>query len=86
MSKPKEYIIVNIQDISQIPEKSFDNFLTDLKHWHKAARDTVEMLETIAKAINQPVPKESITMKWTDNGKHDGKIIIKSAESKIEEK
>lgn len=75
MSKPKEYTL-NIQDILQIPEESFDNFLTDLKMWHKSARNTVNLLETIAKATNQPIPEEFITMRWIDDGKHDGKIII----------
>ena len=81
MSKPKEYQL-NIGDILQIPEDSFDNFLIDLKKWHGAVRSTVGMLEAVAKATNQPMPKELVTMKWIDDGKHEGKIIIKSAKLK----
>jgi len=77
MSKAKEYQL-NIGDILQIPEDSFDNFLIDLKKWHGAVRRTVDMLEVVAKASNQPMPKELVTMKWIDDGKHEGKIIIKS--------
>lgn len=84
MSKPKDYIL-NIQDILQIPESSFDNFLVDLKKWHKAARDTVNLLEIIAKATDKPVPREFVTMRWIDDGKHDAKIIIKATKSEIKE-
>ena len=84
MGRPKEYTL-NIQDILQIPEKSFDNFLIDLKKWHGAVRNTVNLLETIAKATNQPIPKELVTMRWIDDGKHEGKIIIK-AQSKSNNK
>ena len=78
MGKPKTYTL-NIQDILQIPEESFDNFLTDLRLWHKSARNMVNLLNTIADATDQPIPDEFVTMRWIDDGKHDGKIIIKSA-------
>lgn len=80
MGKPKEYAL-NVQDLLQIPEDRFDDFLIDLKKWHGAVRNTVEMIETIAKATNKPLPKEVVTMRWIDDGKHEGKIIIKSTKS-----
>ena len=73
---PKEYKL-NAQDLLQIPEDRFDDFLVDLKKWHGAARNTIKFIETIAKASNQPMPKRLGTLRWIDDGKHDGKIIIK---------
>lgn len=78
MSKPKEYDL-DIGDLIQIPEDRFDDFLIDLKKWHKSVRNTIKMLETIAKATNQPMPRELLSLRWIDDGKHDGHIIIKSA-------
>jgi len=77
MSKIKEYQL-NIDDLLQIPEDSFDDFLIDLKKWHRAVRSTVDVLEAVAKASNKPMPKKLIAMKWIDDGKHEGKIIIKT--------
>jgi len=82
MNKPKEYQL-NIGDILQIPDDSFDNFLIDLKKWHGAVRSTIDMLEVIAKATNQPMPTELVTMKWIDDGKHNGKVIIQSAQTNL---
>lgn len=75
MSKPKEYKL-KIDDLLQIPEDRFDDFLIDLKKWHSAVRNTKKMIETIAKATALPIPKEMLSMRWIDDGKHEGRIII----------
>ena len=82
MSKPKQYKLHTV-DLLEIPEDRFDDFLIDLKKWHKIMRNTLNMLNVIAKATNQEeVPKELGYMVWIDDGKHDGKIIIKHAKGK----
>lgn len=80
MSEELKRYELNIADLLQIPEESFDNFLIDLKKWHRAARSTLNLLNTLAEATGEKdVPPAVTKMVWIDDGKHDGKIIIKAA-------
>lgn len=79
MSKPKRYELKVISDILEIPEASFDDFLTDLKKWHKAIRATYTLIKTLNDATGETLPDNIITMVFIDDQKHDGKIIIKEA-------
>lgn len=77
MSKPKTYKLVHIQDILDIPEESFENFLIDLQKWHSVARDTKNLIDTVSEATGIE-NKERIAMNWIDDGKHEGRVIFKS--------
>ena len=79
--EPAKRYELHIADLLAIPVNRFDDFLIDLKKWHKAARSTLEMINTIAAAAGESdVPAELAKMVWVDDGKHEGKVIIKSVE------
>lgn len=81
MSKPKEYQLETMADLMKIPVSRFDAFMVDLKTWHKMGKDTLKMINAIAKVVGEP-PAEKVSMKWIDDGLHEKKIIIKSTEVK----
>ena len=83
MGKPKQYKL-HTSDLLAIPEDRFDDFLIDLKKWHKIMRQTLGMLNNIAKFTGETeVPPDVGYMVWIDDGKHDGKVIIKQTKGKV---
>lgn len=72
----KRYELKNIGDLLNIPEDKFDEFLVDLKKWHKAARAARNMAGAIAEAAGEKLPANAITMVWIDDGKHEGKVVF----------
>lgn len=76
---PKRYTL-NINDILQIPEERFDDFLLDLKLWHGAVRNMKKFIDVVAEVEGHKVKTEATQMIWIDDGKHDGKIIINGKE------
>lgn len=73
----KRYKLTKIADLFEIPTERFDDFMVDLKMWHSAGRATKQLIDTIAEVVGEEAPKDPITMVWIDDGKHEGKIIIK---------
>lgn len=79
MSQPtnKRYKL-NLQDLLSIPEDRFDDFLVDLKTWHKAVRDFIGLIDATGKAKGMSTEDmlKATKLVWIDDGKHDGKIIV----------
>lgn len=78
-----EYTL-DIGDLLKIPEDRFDDFVIDLKKWHKSVKATVDTINEVAKAIGEP-PVVLGTMRWIDDGKHNGKITIEVKETPNED-
>ena len=71
----KEYFIVKLSDIFDIPENSFDDFMIDLKAFYKVGRN----MTTIGKIAEPNMPPSKMLkgteMIWIDDGKHDLKKV-----------
>lgn len=72
----KIYKLRLMSDMFAIPEDRFDDFLIDLKQWHKVAGNFNELTKIVAKAANEPLPEDYMIMKWKDDGIHKGKVTI----------
>jgi hypothetical protein len=72
----REYELETMQDMFKIPVSRFDDFMVDLKEWHKIGKQTTKMLNTIAVAVGEPKIDKGVKMHWIDDGKHNKKIII----------
>lgn len=83
---PKVYELKRIEDLLDIPEARFDEFLLDLKLFTEAARTTRDFLKTLAEATGEELPKDFITMRWVDDGKREGKVVVKQSPAKSKEK
>lgn len=79
MSKPtnKKYEL-NLQDLLAIPEDRFEDFIVDLRQWHKAVRNFVALINATGKAkgLSEDDMLKATKLVWIDDGKHDGKIIV----------
>lgn len=78
MGKPKTYRLKLMVDMFQIPEERFEEFLIDLKKWHSFGQKFNDLVQTIGKAVDEQIPADYMTMRWTDDGIHDGptKVVI----------
>ena len=78
MSKPtnKQFTLKLMTDMFAIPEDRFEEFLIDLRKWHKIGKSFSEVLSTIADATGEELPEDYMTMRWTDDGIHEGKTKI----------
>ena len=74
MSKPtnKTYVLKLITDMYEIPEDRFDDFVIQLKKWHKETKAFKDLLETLNKVTGEPMPAEYGTLKWIDDGIDEG--------------
>lgn len=74
MSKPtnKTYVLKLITDMYEIPENRFDDFIIQLKKWHKETRSLVELIKTLNEVAGEKLPEEFAVMKWIDDGIEEG--------------
>lgn len=89
MSKPsnKKYSLKLMVDMFAIPEDRFDEFLVDLRKWHKIGTGFNNVVQSVAKAVGVKMPEDYMTMRWLDDGIHDGdtKIIINGPNAPTQE-
>lgn len=74
MSKPtnKTYTLKLMTDMYEIPEDRFDDFIIQLKKWHKETRSIKDLLETLGKTMGMELPEEYGILKWLDDGIEEG--------------
>ena len=74
MGKPtnKTYVLKHVTDMYEIPEDRFDDFVIQLKKWHKETKSLKDMLEALNKVVGEKLPEEYGTLKWTDDGIEEG--------------
>jgi len=63
-------------DMFQIPEDRFEEFLIDLRQWHKIGGAFNNLAQSIGKAVGETLPDEYMVMRWIDDSKHGGDIKI----------
>lgn len=78
MGKPtnKKFTLKLMSDMFAIPEERFDEFLVDLRKWHKIGKSFDGVVQSISKAVGEKMPDDYMTMHWLDDGIHEGKTKI----------
>ena len=71
----KQYKLIMLTDLFEIPADRLDDFIVELKQWVVIAKSTDEMLRTITEAIHEPYETNG-GMIWIDDGKNDKKVTI----------
>lgn len=74
----KDYKLKYMIDMFQIPPERFDEFIIDLKKWHKFGSAFHDLAKAIEKVVpNEELPPDYMTMRWIDDGIHDGDVKVK---------
>lgn len=69
----KRYVIEQLNDILNIPEESFDDFVEDLRSWYELQRQVIKTATLIPNSELKP----GNGMTWIDDGKHDITLNLK---------
>lgn len=73
---PKKYELKLMSDMLDIPEDRFEEFLIDLRKWHKVSIGFDKLFRETAKETNKAIPKDYIAMRWVDDCIHDGPVKV----------
>lgn len=78
MSNPtnKTYELKLMTDMYEIPADRFDDFIIQLKKWHKETSGLAELIKIVNEIAGEKMPEEYGTLKWTDDGIDEGHTTV----------